>query len=97
VHVWHPETATRIGTKWVVDETIVERVGDLDVRMVPMLYQEALGWAGFCGGPETFARWIHKNDLINLLRVLGFDNVTVAFDEPGHVNGPSFAVFASRR
>jgi hypothetical protein len=65
--------------------------------MVPMLYQEALGWAGFCGGPETFARWIHKNDLINLLRVLGFDNVTVAFDEPGHVNGPSFAVFASRR
>ena len=97
VLAWHPETATRIGTKWVVDETIVERVGDRDVHMVPMLYQEALGWAGFCGGPERFARWIHKNDLIDLLRALGFDNVSIAFDEPGHVNGPSFAVFASRR
>ena len=96
VNLWHPETATRIGTKWVVDDTIVERVGDLDVHMVPMLYQEALGWAGFCGGPETFARWIHKSDLVALLRVLGFDSVSIAFDEPGHVNGPSFAVFARR-
>ena len=96
VSKWHPETAKRIGTKWVVDETIVDRSAGCDVRMVPMLYQEALGWSGFCGGPESFARWIHKDDILALLSALGFANLQVAFDETGHINGPSFAVFASR-
>ena len=96
VSKWHPETAKRIGTKWVVDETIVDRSAGCDVRMVPMLYQEALGWSGFCGGPESFARWIHKDDILALLTALGFSNLQVAFDETGHINGPSFAVFASR-
>jgi len=97
VGAWHPETATRIGTKWVTDETIVELVDGLEVRMVPMLYQEALGWSGFCGGPERFARWIIKDDLLALLSRLGFTDISIAFDDPGHVNGPSLAVFASRR
>lgn len=94
---WHPATAQRIGSKWIIDETIVERIKDRDVRMVPMLYQEALGWAGFCGGPERFARWIYKEDLLAILRALGFDSVEVAFDDPGHINGPSFSIFAKRR
>lgn len=93
---WHPETAKQIGTKWVVDETIIDRTTGCEVRMVPMLYEEALGWSGFCGGPESFARWIYKDDILALLREFGFANLSVAFDETGHVNGPSFAVFASR-
>jgi hypothetical protein len=93
---WHPETAERIGSKWVVDETMVDRSAGCEVRMVPMLYQEAMGWSGFCGGPESFARWIYKDDILALLRQLGFADLTVAFDETGHINGPSFAVFATR-
>lgn len=96
VSKWHPETAMRIGTKWVVDETIVDHSAGVEVRMVPMLYQEALGWSGFCGGPETFARWIHKEDILVLLTALGFSDVTVSFDDTSHINGPSFAVYATR-
>lgn len=97
VSKWHPETAARIGIKWVVDETIVDASAGCDVRMVPMLYQEALGWSGFCGGPESYARWIHKDDILTLLATLGFTDLSVSFDDTGHINGPSFAVFASRR
>jgi hypothetical protein len=61
-----------------------------------MRYEEALGWSGFCGGPERYSLWMRRDDLLDLLRSFGFDDLRIAFDQPGSANGPSFAVYAAR-
>lgn len=93
---WHPDAASRIGTKWRTDEQVERHCNGMDLRLVPMLYEEALGWSGFCGGPERHSLWMRRDDLIGLLRSFGFDDIRTAFDLPGSPNGPSCAVFASR-
>ena len=55
-----------------------------------------MGWTGFCGGPENYSYWIDKDDLVNLLRKLGYAKLELAFDNPSHQNGPSFCVLASK-
>lgn len=93
---WHPDAASRIGTKWRTGEQIERRCNGVDLRLVPMLYEEALGWSGFCGGPERHSLWVRRDDLLNLLRSFGFDDIRTAFDRPDGPNGPSFAVYAAR-
>ncbi len=93
---WHPDAAGRIGTKWRTDEEVQRRCNGVDLRMVPMRYEEALGWTGFCGGPERYSLWMRRQDLLDLLRSFGFDDVRIAFDRPDGPNGPSFAVLAVR-
>jgi len=93
---WHPDAASRIGTKWRTGEQIERRCNGVDIRLVPMLYEEALGWSGFCGGPERHSLWMRRDDLLDLLRSFGFDDIRTAFERPDGPNGPSFAVFASR-
>lgn len=93
---WHPDAASRIGTKWRTGEQIDRRCNGVDIRLVPMLYEEALGWSGFCGGPERHSLWMRRGDLLDLLRSFGFDDIRTAFDRPDSPNGPSFAVFAAR-
>ena len=94
--VWHPDAASRLGTKWRTDEQIDRRCNGVDLRFVPMRYEEALGWSGFCGGPERYSLWMRRDDLLDLLRSFGFDDLRIAFDQPGSANGPSFAVYAAR-
>ena len=59
-------------------------------------YLEALGWGGFCGGPEASARWMERDDLMSVLGDLGFDSVTVLSEAVEHVNGPSILLCAER-
>jgi Methyltransferase domain len=56
----------------------------------------ALNWGGFCGGSESFARWMERDDILGELARLGFDEVVVAQDQRDHVNGPNVLVFARR-
>ena len=93
---WHPDAAARLGTKWRTDDQVERRCNGVDLRLVPMLYEEALGWSGFCGGPERFSLWMRREELLGLLRSFGYDDLRSAFDRPDGPNGPSFAVFASR-
>lgn len=93
---WHPDAAVRLGTKWRTAEQVERRCNGVDLRLVPMLYEEALGWTGFCGGPERYSLWMRRDELLALLGSLGFDDLRIAFDRPDGVNGPSFAVFAAR-
>ena len=94
---WHAGARSKIGTKWRPDQTINTTCNGLPIRLVPMLYEEALEWSGFCGGPERHANWMYRDEILALLSSFGFVHHRISFDQPDSVNGPSFAVLASRR
>lgn len=50
----------------------------------------------FCGGPHDMHYWLEKNDILSVIRSLGFSDIRIADDQPGHLNGPSFSVFARK-
>ena len=82
--------------KWDKSNIIEEKVNNSRIRMVRQEYREALRWSGFCGGPDKYSHWIFKEDIITLLREVGYDNILVNFDTPAHPNGPSFAIIAEK-
>jgi hypothetical protein len=94
--LWHPDLNDLLLQKWRPDLMSTQSVGNVEVRMVPQSYGESLGWAGFCGGPELGSRWIFREDLLALLKELGFDDIRINDDNPGHQNGPSFSLLAQR-
>jgi Protein of unknown function (DUF1698) len=92
------------------DERHVPRRGALD-RVVPAgwnvycgfrhrlfryRYGLSRGWAGFCGGNAPFSYWLSRDDLLSCLEYFGWRELTVAFDEPLHTNGPALALTAMR-
>jgi len=94
--VWNAALQPLVGKKWRTDLTETVMHDGLPVRLVPQIYGEALGWKGFCGGPETISKWIYRDDLIRLLERLGFASIEIAFDHRDHPNGPSFCVLARK-
>lgn len=93
---WNADLDEKLNTKWRPDRTVVRSCHGIDVRLVPMYYEESVGWSGFCGGPDDLGNWLYREDLLELLRALGFTKQEIAFDQPNFVNGPSFAVLATR-
>ncbi|WP_456381005.1 class I SAM-dependent methyltransferase [Thiolapillus sp.] len=59
-------------------------------------YNEALGWAGFCGGGKPTSIWMTKDSLIAALKDFGFTQLTFGFDGKDHPNGPAMAICASK-
>jgi hypothetical protein len=96
ITLWHPSVQPLVGEKWLPQEMEVVRSAGFPVRLIPQEYGEALAWSGFCGGPESASRWIHKEDLLGVLGHLGFGDIQVAFDAPDHPNGPSSCFLAQR-
>ena len=70
--------------------------GDATYLLHPRDYAEALAWGGFCGGPQTYARWMERQDIIDCLGRLGFTDIQICHDDPAHPNGPSFMLLAQR-
>ena len=66
------------------------------VRLYKRSYHGAWRSKSFCGGMHDLHRWIEKEDILALIRALGFADIRIAHDEPDHPNGPSFSVFARR-
>jgi protein-L-isoaspartate O-methyltransferase len=64
--------------------------------MHPRQYLEQLSWRGFGGGSRSYARWMEREDILDLLHRLGFDSLDVSHEQLDHVNGPSFLVLAQR-
>jgi hypothetical protein len=96
ISLWAPNLQAKIGTKWRPQDTQIFRIGNFPIRAVPQLYEEALGWAGFCGGPEQGSSWIYREDLLAALRALGFNDIRISFEAVDHQNGPSFCILAQR-
>ena len=95
--LWNPALKEQLENgKWNYKDPEIVRYDDIDVKIIKQKYGESLGWTGFCGGPENYSYWIDKDDLVNLLRKLGYAKLELAFDNPSHQNGPSFCVLASK-
>ncbi len=89
-----PEKDPRRGA--MVGEVEVHDVEGLPVRLHKRSYMGAWKSKSFCGGMHDIHRWIERDDILALLGHLGFTDVRVAHDEPAHLYGPSFSVFARR-
>lgn len=59
-------------------------------------YMEALGWEGFCGGPQPVSKWLTRDSIIKALRQFGFIDIQINFDATDHQNGPAFAICAKK-
>ncbi len=59
-------------------------------------YKEALNWSGFCGGPLITSKWLTRESIFGILKVLGFNKISVQFEQTDHANGPAFTLFASK-
>jgi hypothetical protein len=68
----------------------------LPIRLYRRSYLGAWKSKSFCGGAHDLHRWIEREDLLALIRALGFSDIQIGHDEPAHLYGPSFSVFASR-
>ena len=74
----------------------VRRSHGVDVRLHERSYYKAWRDPSFCGGIQDRHFWIDRSDILDLLTAFGFDRIEIADDQPTHVNGPSFSIFAER-
>lgn len=58
--------------------------------------QATMNWAGFSGGSAPYAVWMTRDSILQHLRAKGFARIDISFDHPNHINGPAFALCASR-
>jgi hypothetical protein len=60
-------------------------------------YATALGWAGFCGGADSNCRWLTKETILEILKMNGFKNIHVFFDDlSNNPNGPQICFLAEK-
>ena len=69
---------------------------DVPVHLHTRSYHGAWQSKTFCGGINDLHRWIERDDIIAILRALGFDDLRINNEEPDHQNGPCFSIFARR-
>jgi hypothetical protein len=72
------------------------RFHGIDVRAYQRTYAHAEDNASFCGGMNDEHRWLHRDDLIEALKVVGFQDIRTAHDEPNHLYGPALSIFARK-
>ncbi len=74
------------------NETVYEDYQGFKHVLYRQNYQDALGWAGFCGGSENFSMWMDRQDILSCVNYFGFNQLKVEFEEPNHPNGPCFCL-----
>jgi SAM-dependent methyltransferase len=57
---------------------------------------EALSWAGFSGGKDSYAYWIVKDSLLKYFEDRGY-SISTSFDQVDHPNGPAIAICATKQ
>jgi len=67
-----------------------------ELTLHPRAYLESLEWSGFCGGPETTATWMERDDLLTVLGELGFDDISIMSDDLTNPNGACIMLCAQR-
>lgn len=68
----------------------------MNVRAYRRTYANAQSSVAFCGGPSDEHRWLHRDDLLEALRAVGFTDIQTAHDEPQHPYGPALSIFARK-
>jgi hypothetical protein len=92
---WNGELLRKGLDKWDSSDLRSFPLEGSSIRGIRYTYKEASQAPGFCGGPELESTWLFKSDLLEALRILGYE-MKIAFDAPNHVNGPSMCVLARR-
>jgi hypothetical protein len=59
-------------------------------------YAGAESTTNFCGGVYSGAAWLRKEDIMEALRLFGFQNIVIGFDDPNHQNGPAMGLIATK-
>jgi hypothetical protein len=91
--------AIYLWTVMVDDETAIflpSNFEGLDVRLYPRGYGGR--GASFCGGSMDYPNWLHRDDILAVLKALGFEKQTIAHEGPASAINPvsTFSVFATR-
>lgn len=71
-------------------------VEGLSVRYYERSYHRAHTNASFCGGMKDRHYWMHRDDILSLLQLLGYGTIEVQAEDPDHGGGPCFSVFARK-
>lgn len=71
-------------------------VGGIPVRHYERSYHHANANASFCGGMKDRHFWMHRDDILMLLRAFGFDDVIIRDEDLSHPGGPSFSLLARK-
>jgi SAM-dependent methyltransferase len=78
------------------EQPVVQMRGDLAIELWEYRYpDEAVQWAGFCGGPARICNWLTRRGLFDLLEQNGF-TLTINADTRDHPNGPAIGLLAER-
>ncbi|CAN2228613.1 AdoMet_MTases domain containing protein [Candidatus Nanopelagicaceae bacterium] len=94
--LWDSEIVKLVGKKFIPKSTQTLIFNGLKIRLIPYLYENTLDWDGFTGGVAGGSKWIHREDLVPLLKSFGYDDVKLNFDQADHPHGPAIGIWASR-
>ena len=61
------------------------------------VYGDALAWSGFCGAGSAASNWMERDEILACLDHFGWNLQAIGWHEPGHPNGPAFALVAAKR
>ncbi len=71
-------------------------INDIPVRYYERSYHHANANASFCGGMKDRHFWMHRDDILTLLREFGFSEITIRDEDLSHPGGPSFSLLARK-
>jgi len=60
-------------------------------------YWGSFGARRFCGGSRAHAHWMRRDEILACLQHFGYTHIVTKFEERDHVDGPAFALLASKR
>lgn len=95
-HVYSEEALQNAQLAGRLSEPRAETYKGFDYRLCRHSYGLDSRLGGFFGGTASHSNWMPREDLMRALDHFGWRNVTIAFDEPFHQNGPSLALIAER-
>jgi len=71
-------------------------IDGIAVRYYERSYHHANANASFCGGMKDRHFWMHRDDILMLLRTFGFNDVVIRDENLSHPGGPSFSLLARK-
>ncbi|WP_421423127.1 class I SAM-dependent methyltransferase [Agrobacterium rosae] len=72
----------------------VREVAGMALRYFERSYQHAEENASFCGGMKDRHYWLQKDEIIALLKHLGYNSVKILQEDRSHPGGPCFSLLA---
>lgn len=97
-HVVSEESMPPSDPRRIVIDPVVEShdFHGVRVRAYRRTYANAEESVTFCGGIGDEHRWLNRDDLLEALRAVGFNDIKLAHDEPDHRYGPALSIFARK-